>query len=120
MPRPLKSRQAKWLQETDNLHLTGEVDFSNVADLLQEGNHWLQHTGQTQCNLSLAGVTYTNSAGVALIMGLRRTADELNKHFIIRDVPANLLSMTHLGGLDWLLVSNAAPPHSAAPFTQQQ
>lgn len=104
------TRQASWSKDPNILQLAGEVDFSNAVALLEEGKAWLQKSAAERCTLNMGSVTYANSAGVALIMGLSRTAGAINKSLTIQDVPANLVSMMRLGGLDWLLENGRVSP----------
>lgn len=94
---------AQWQKQADQLTLTGEVDFTNVVALLREAETWLKQSTSAKCTLDFSGVVNSNSAGIALIMGLHRRASVLSKHLTLEGVPANLISMARLGGLDWLL-----------------
>ena len=94
---------AQWHKQVNQLALAGEVDFDNVVALLSEGESWLKSSATSECVLDLAQVVYSNSAGIALIMGLHRRARAVGKHLALEHVPANLVSMARLGGLDWLL-----------------
>ena len=105
MTAQMTARQAKWVKNSDSLRLSGEVDFDNVTSLLRDGETWLTHSAPTDCSLDLASVTYSNSAGVALIMELCRIAQKHDKRLKVVGTSENLLSMMRLGGLDWLLGS---------------
>jgi len=96
----------KWVKNPDSLQLIGGLDFNNVVSLRDEGQSWLKACN-TQCSLDFSQVTNSSSAGVALIMALRRTAIANGKHLTIINLPADLLSMIRLGGLDWLLENEA-------------
>mgnify|MGYP001297354540 CR=1 FL=1 len=99
---------AQWVKTSTQLELVGQVDFDNVVTLLRDGETWIRQTSSDNCLLSLGGLTRSNSAAVALILGLRRQAEKLRKNLGIAHVPDNLISMIRLGGLDWLLEAN--PP----------
>jgi anti-anti-sigma factor len=101
---------AQWHQQANQLTLTGEVDFNNVVALLREAEAWLKNTTSAQCVLELSCVAYSNSAGIALIMSLHRRAHALGKQLVVGHVPANLVSMARLGGLEWLIDGPSAPP----------
>lgn len=96
--------KAEWVKSSKALLLTGEVDFANVVELKNEADEWLK-TCAPHASLDLSAVTYSNSAGVALIMGLRRAAQTRDKQLTLVGVPENLVSMIRFGGLDWLLNS---------------
>lgn len=98
--------RAEWQKSPQQLHLIGEVQFDNVVALLREGQQWLEHSAAHNSSLNLGEVSYSNSAGVALIVGLHRQATVLGKALAIEQVPANLVSMMRLGGLEWLLNSS--------------
>jgi anti-anti-sigma factor len=117
----MMSASAQWHKQSDHLALTGEVDFDNVVALLGEAEDWLKTSSSTQCALDLAGVVYTNSAGIALIMSLHRRAHALDKQLTLHHVPTNLISMAHLSGLEWLIDHSSEDPLNkpANPLTPQ-
>jgi phospholipid transport system transporter-binding protein len=98
---------AQWVKSSTQLELVGQVDFDNVVSLLRDGESWIRQASGDSCLLSLGGLTYSNSAAVALILGLRRQAEKDRKNLNIAHVPDNLISMMRLGGLDWLLDANS-------------
>lgn len=99
---------AQWVTSSTQLELVGQVNFDNVVTLLRDGGSWIQQSSGETCRLGLGGLTHSNSAAVALIMGLRRQAEKRRKNMSIAQVPDNLISMIRLGGLDWLLDANSA------------
>ncbi len=87
----------------DTLQVGGELDFAGAERALKQGSQWLRDEAPAQCRLDLAGVTRSNSAGVALMLGWRRSALEAGKVLAFDNVPEALRSLLHLAGLDELL-----------------
>ncbi len=104
----MAAHSARWVASSTQLELVGQVNFDNVVTLLRDGESWIHQSSSETCHLSLGGLTHSNSAAVALILGLRRHAEKRRKNMSIVQVPDNLVSMIRLGGLDWLLDANSA------------
>ena len=88
----------------DTLALSGVLDFESVLDVDMQGQQWLEDSAAQQCNLDLSKVTYSSSAGVALLLGWLRVAQIKQKTLHIQHLPANLAALAKVGGLDDVLV----------------
>ncbi len=88
----------------DTLALAGVLDFESVLDVDMQGQQWLQDSAPSQCNVDLSKVTYSSSAGVALLLGWLRAAQIKQKTLHIQQLPANMAALAKVGGLDDLLV----------------
>jgi len=86
--------------EGDRLRVSGELDFASVVDLKAEGDCWLNGPAPASCRLDLGGVSRSNSAGIALLLGWLRTAGEAGKSLRLENLPESLRSLAHLAGLD--------------------
>jgi len=87
----------------DVIAISGVLDFDSVVELEAAGQRWLSDTAPVDCQLDLAGVTYSSSAGIALLLGWLRTAQQAKKHLHIRNMPADMAALVRVGGLDNLL-----------------
>jgi phospholipid transport system transporter-binding protein len=86
----------------NTLTLSGELDHESVLRVDAEGQQWLRGQAQVQCNIELSGVTYTSSAGIALLLGWLRVAEQQHKTLHILRAPANLIALAKVGGLEGL------------------
>lgn len=78
----------------DTLSIHGELDFDTVVALVEPGEQWL--TRQPEGRIDLAGVRFSNSAGVVLLLAWQRAAQQPLR---LENVPPSLISMIKLGGL---------------------
>lgn len=85
------------------LTLSGVLDHQSVLDAHQQGQLWLRTTTAQDCYLDLGLVTYSNSAGIALLLSWLRTASKYKKNLRIISLPHNILALAQVSGLDDLL-----------------
>ena len=88
-----------------SIAIVGVLDFDSVVELNAEGQRWLQDIAPAQCRLDLARVTYSSSAGVALVLGWLRTAARAKKNLEIINMPSDMAALVRVSGLDDLLRS---------------
>ena len=88
--------------EGNKLALSGVLDFESVPDLDTQGAQWLA-SAPAQCELDLGAVSYSSSVGIALVLGWLRAAQQSNKTLAITNMPADMLALARVGGLDQLL-----------------
>ena len=86
----------------DVLALTGTLDFDSVVDLQPVGRDWLLGAGAS-ARLDLAGVTHSSSAGLALLLDWMRVAGGAGKTLHIENMPAYMLALARISGLDAFL-----------------
>lgn len=80
------------------VRLDGALDFRHVPQWLAQAKQ-LAASGE----LDLGGVTRADSAGLALLLELRRLARSLDKPLQLRNPPAQLVELSRFFGLDTLL-----------------
>ena len=77
--------------------LCGRLDFDSVAQLEWRGQQCLP--SGDHCAISLAGVTHSNSAGVALLLAWQRWAHQHGHQLQFVDMPTQLAALIELSGL---------------------
>jgi len=88
--------------------LSGDLDFDDVPQLLGAGASMFAH--ESACLvLDLSGVRRTTSVGLALMVEWLRRARQANKSIEFQNVPAQMLAMAKISGLDGILM----PPTKA-------
>lgn len=50
------------------------LSFDNVNEVLKQVNHWLKQQKEPVCHLDLSIIEYIDSAGVAMLVELRKLA----------------------------------------------
>lgn len=81
--------------------LRGELSFSTVTDLSRRSAELLWRAEQV--TLDLAGVTRTDSAGLALLVEWLRLAHRKGKVIQFRNIPPQMMAVAQVVGLDRLL-----------------
>lgn len=85
------------------LSISGVLDFESVLDLDTKGDDWLARSAPPQCDLDLAGVTYSSSVGIALVLRWLRAAQAAGKVLSIKNIPADMRALARVGGLESVL-----------------
>ena len=85
--------------------LSGKLTFATVPQIYTQSNTLLDNNSSS-LTLDLQGVTHTDSAGLALMMEWMRTAQRQEKEIHFKNVPAQMLSIARLSGLDTILPLN--------------
>jgi phospholipid transport system transporter-binding protein len=93
-------------QGSGRWRLDGALDFDSVADLWPQLAAAIADGGDME--LSLAGVSETNSAGVVLLIEARGAARRNACRLAIRDIPQDLLDLARMSGCEALVVDAAA------------
>lgn len=91
------------------LTLSGVLDHKSVLDAIQQGQLWLRTSTTPDCYLDLGLVTYSNSAGIALLLDWLRTARRYKKNLRIISLPDNILTLAQVSGLGELLKLQIKP-----------
>lgn len=94
------------------LAVEGPLTFESAGGLLVEGMRLLD--GDAHVCLDLAGVTRADSAGLALLVEWQRAARRRGFALELRHMPAQLLAIARLTGLDGLLGASEAPADLAS------
>lgn len=88
--------------EENKLTLSGVLDYESVLAVDVQGREWLSTSSAHDCCLDLGLVTYSSSAGIALLLGWLRIARKHKKNLRILPLPKNILSLAKVSGLDAL------------------
>ncbi|HEC16598.1 MAG TPA: STAS domain-containing protein [Sedimenticola sp.] len=87
--------------DDNNLYISGELGFATVQDLLRQGRGLLN--GQGRLIIDLAGVTRTDSAGLALMLEWLGERRSCGQDICFRNVPESLLEIAQVSNLAGLL-----------------
>ena len=90
----------------NTLSISGVLDFESVLDLDTEGAQWFASAAPAQCELDLSAVTYSSSVGIALVLGWIRAAQKAGKALAIKNIPADMLALARVSGLDAVLTGS--------------
>ncbi|MDX2164392.1 MAG: STAS domain-containing protein [Gammaproteobacteria bacterium] len=82
--------------------LSGCIDFDNVENLLREGRDIISKAS-AQVKFNFSGIDQSNSAGLALLTGLLRHANENRKNILFLQLPAKVLAAAKACDLDAIL-----------------
>lgn len=82
--------------------MSGALTFATVPHIHAHSGAVFAGDGAS-VTLDLQGVTHTDSAGLALILEWMRTAQRQGKVVVFRNIPAQMLSIARLSGLDAIL-----------------
>lgn len=91
--------QAQITTSGDTLAVAGRVDFSNVVQLYEQGDTWLQVSAPGDCRLDFGGITQCNSAATTLLLSWLRSGSRCGKNISVANIPATMESLMDLGGL---------------------
>jgi phospholipid transport system transporter-binding protein len=87
--------------------VTGELTFQTVPD------HWRKSAdlfgGNSAFTIDLSGVTRADSAGLALLIGWIRRAKQESKSIYFKNIPANLVAIARVTGVDAILAEFESP-----------
>lgn len=95
----------QWNLQTDPgqgaIALSGEVDFSSSNDLRAALDNFIKaSSGEVQ--LDLSGLTYLDSSGLAVLIGLRKKLDAKGRALTVTAIHANaekVFRLTQVAGL---------------------
>jgi len=87
--------------EQGHLLLSGVLNYGVLPDIYQAAQPLLPQEGTF--TVDLKGVTYSNSAGLALLLEWARWAREKQLPFCIENFPSQLFAMARLMGVSALL-----------------
>lgn len=85
------------------LALSGELGFSTVMDVLEEGRRAIASAPTAGTVLDLSGVTKSDSAGLALVVDWLRAARARGVTLAVEAAPAQLADIARVSGLESLL-----------------
>ncbi len=100
---------ARLVQDAERVRLEGELDFVSVMPLHEELKRLIAASAGTQVILDLSGLTRVNSVGMSILLMAARVAGANQVHLQVTGLPAGLISMAAVCGLDeWLNTLSAA------------
>jgi len=99
--------RAQLVTTADSFSVEGIIDFDSAVDLEVVGSRWLAETAPEHCRLDLCGVSYSNSAGIALVLAWLRTAQRYHRQLRVENIPPSLWAIIRLGGLESLFPAPA-------------
>lgn len=91
----------------NTLYLSGVLNFDTVVGLDRTVADWLKGQSENDCIADLAEVQYSNSAGIALLLGWMRLAVAAERKLTLRAVPTDMLALAAVGGLSGLFGESA-------------
>jgi len=92
--------------EEGNWQLQGELGFNSVPSVLRHAG--VNMPGKKLLQVDLKGVTRSDSAGLALLVEWLRESELAGNRIEFINVPAQLLSIARVCGLDDILSLNPA------------
>lgn len=111
----MKPGQASLLEstlETDDGHdrqatlrLTGVLNFDSVTALARKTGTLFQDYDSVDIDMS--GITYVNSAGLALLLNLKQQAEKDGKKLHITGTPEKLVNIARMSELESILFGTA-------------
>jgi len=94
------SEAATLITADSTLTVSGALDFDSVLALQQQGAQWIQKIAPAPITLNLAGVTYSSSAGLALLLDWLRAAHRSGKQISVANMPVDMLALVRVSGLE--------------------
>jgi phospholipid transport system transporter-binding protein len=105
-PRIEETGHGSWL-------LVGDLSFTTVPAL--RGGLDMKSADQPRISIDLAGVTRSDSAGLALLIEWLRESERLGKTITFMNMPVQMQSIARVCGLDGILPADTATPPPPAP-----
>jgi phospholipid transport system transporter-binding protein len=84
--------------ETRVFNITGELSFSTVTDVMDETTLLFEKIAEIK--IDLAGVTRSDSAGLALLIEWMRQAKKMKKTIQFKNLPAQMRAIADVTGLE--------------------
>jgi phospholipid transport system transporter-binding protein len=101
--------------------LAGDLSFSTVPDLMKEMD--IRSADRNRISIDLAGVTRSDSAGLALLIEWLRESERLGKSITFLNMPTQMQSIARICGLGEILQVDATTstlPTSESPAAKGQ
>ena len=91
------------------LQLTGALSFETLPAVLEQSAEFAARADLPQrLTIDFAGITGVDSSAVALLLEWRRQAQRLGKALVFVNLPANLLALARLYGVEELIQPQSA------------
>ncbi|OQW91734.1 MAG: hypothetical protein BWK79_16245 [Beggiatoa sp. IS2] len=88
------------VEDANTWHLSGELTFATVSALFAELHQRAQQTWPQ--TIDLRDVTHTDSAGLALLIELRRQTQ--NSPLVFRNLPTQMMTLANVHSVQALLI----------------
>ena len=82
----------------DRINVSGVLNFETVPALMKQAEQLFKN--QQQVSIDLAGVTDSNSAGLALLLEMLRTIKSQNKSINFKNLPEQISIVASAYGID--------------------
>ncbi|MEZ5525218.1 MAG: STAS domain-containing protein [Pseudomonadales bacterium] len=85
-----------------HLQVIGELDFDNALALKKAGEALIDRAGDA-LEMDFSRVTRSGSAGLTLLCSWLRHAEQLDKRIFFTHLPADLMGVAKVSGVDQIL-----------------
>lgn len=82
------------------IKISGELDHHGAKKVLKEIADATEELVPTICTLDMSGVTFMDSSGIAVVLGLYRKMSEVGGKVVVMDAPPNAMKVFNAAGLD--------------------
>ncbi len=82
------------------ISLRGELDHHAAQSAMRTLSALLDERLPLRCSLNLSGLTFTDSSGIAVILGVFKRINELSGHLTVEHVPAQAMRVFTAAGID--------------------
>ena len=88
--------------DNNQIEVQGVLNFETVPVLMKQAEDLLHelNDGSNDVRVSFKGVTDSNSAGLALLLELKRYMNTKNKNIVFADLPKQVRIVAHAYGID--------------------
>lgn len=86
--------------------VVGELSLHTVSELMERGAEIMESEARS-LDLDLREVTRTDSAGLALLIEWMRAAHRRHRNIVFRNVPAQMLAIARISGVQNVLHLNS-------------
>ena len=87
--------------EGGQLCVKGSLHFNNVGPLFEQGCRLLKEN--SPFDIDLSGVTYSDSAGIALLVAWKRAAYETKRALQFKNIPPQMQNLVRICGIENML-----------------
>lgn len=84
--------------DNNQIEVQGVLNFETVPVLMKQAEDFLQKFNDVR--VSFKGVTDSNSAGLALLLEMKRYMHTKNKNIVFADLPEQICTIAHAYGID--------------------
>ena len=89
-------------QDTLSIQLAGELDHHAAGQLFSSFSA-LPGAVPRRCALELSGLSFMDSSGIAVVLGLHRRLGAIGSELVVRGAPPQAMRVFHAAGVDKLI-----------------